>query len=139
MIKKGSKVTIQYTLKVDGNVVESSMEGQPLSFVQGDGQIIPGVEQQLEGMDTGQHAEFTVAPEDGYGLPDPAAIHRVPKEAFHNVEQLKVGDVVSGEVGGRPFRARVEAIDEEEITLDLNHPLAGKTLCFEIEVVDVQH
>lgn len=138
MIKKDATVTMHYTLKVDGSLIESSADREPITFVQGEGQIIPGVEKQLEGLNAGDRKQFVVTPEDGSGQPDPAAVHKVPKDAFQNVDKLNVGDRVSGEVGGRSFRARVDEIGSEEVTLDLNHPLAGKTLQFEIEVLNVK-
>jgi FKBP-type peptidyl-prolyl cis-trans isomerase SlyD len=138
MIKKGSTVKMHYTLKVDDQTIDSSEERGPITFVQGEGQIIPGVEKQMEGLEAGDKREFTVEPEEGYGARDPEATHNVPKGAFGNVDKLVVGDMVTGEVGGRTFRARVDRIGPEEITLDLNHPLAGKTLQFYVEVLETQ-
>ena len=138
MIKKGSTVRIHYTLKVDDQTIDSSEERGPITFVQGEGQLIPGVEKQMEGLEAGDKREFTVPPEEGYGAPDPEAVHQVPREAFGDADKLSVGDMVTGEVGGRNFRARVSDVGPEDITLDLNHPLAGKTLQFSIEVLDIQ-
>ena len=138
MIKKGSTVKIHYTLKVDDETVDSSAERGPITFVQGDGQIIPGVEKQMEGLEAGDKRVFAITPEEGYGAKDPEAIHTVPKDAFSDAEKLSVGDMVSGEVGGRTFQARVNEVGPENITLDLNHPLAGKMLQFSIEVLDIQ-
>lgn len=138
MIKKGSTVKIQYTLKVDDQTIDSSVERGPITYVQGDGQLIPGVEKQMEGLEAGDKREFSVAPEEAYGAPDPEAIHSVPREAFNDADKLSVGDMVTGEVGGRNFRARVSDVGPEDITLDMNHPLAGKTLQFSIEVLDIQ-
>ena len=138
MIKKGSTVKIHYTLKVDDQTVDSSAERGPITFVQGDGQIIPGVEQQMEGLEAGDKREFAIAPEEGYGVSDPEAIHTVPKDAFNDADKLSVGDMISGEVGGRTFKALVSQVSPKDITLDLNHPLAGKTLSFSVEVLEIQ-
>jgi FKBP-type peptidyl-prolyl cis-trans isomerase SlyD len=138
MIKRGSTVKIHYTLKVDEHVIDSSAERGPVTYVQGEGQIVPGVEKKMVGLEVGDKREFTVAPEEGYGVANPEAIHTVPKAAFNEAEKLSVGDMVTGEVGGRTFRARVNEVGDEEISLDLNHPLAGKTLEFAVEVLEVQ-
>ena len=137
MIKKGSAVKIQYTLSVDGVILDSSPEGDPLSYVHGAGQIIPGLEDQLAGLKAGDKKEVTVSPENGYGPIDPNALQKVPKAAFDNAQTLKIGDIVSGQMGEQVFNAVVSQIGPEEITLDFNHPLAGKTLRFAVEVVEV--
>ena len=138
MIKNGSKVRIHYTLTVDGEEVDTSRGGEPLSYVHGEGEIIPGLEEALTGLSGGDTKEVHVPPEKGYGEHDPDGVHEVPKDAFQTPEQLDVGGTVSGRTGdGRTFQARVAGIGSETVTLDLNHPLAGKTLAFQVEVVDV--
>ncbi len=138
MIEDGSKVSIHYTLRVDGEVVDSSEGQEPLEFQQGSGQIIPGLEAALAGMASGDSKEVVVPPETAYGPVNPEAIQTVPKTAFETTEGLQVGGVIAGETSdGRKFRARVSDIGLETVTLDLNHPLAGKTLHFSVEVVSV--
>lgn len=137
MIKKGATVKLHYTLSVDGVIMDSSSEGEPLTYVQGSGQIIPGLEEQLEGLKAGDKKEVMVAPDKGYGAPDPNAFQQVPKTAFANSKDLKAGDIVSGQLGEQVFNAVVSGIGAEEITLDFNHPLAGKTLRFAVEVLEV--
>jgi len=137
VIKKGSAVKLHYTLSVDGVILDSSPEGDPLAYVQGSGQIIPGLEKELEGLKAGDKKEVTVTPEEGYGPVDPNAFQKVPKAAFENSPGLKIGDIVSGQLGEQTFNAIVAQISSEEITLDFNHPLAGKMLRFAVEVVEV--
>lgn len=137
-IKNGSSVSINYTLKVDGNVVDSSEGREPLTYVQGSSQIIPGLEKEMEGLKIGDKKSVTVSPESGYGVRDERLIHRVPAASFKDGGTLKVGDVVNGKVQGETFQAQVTAVSPNEITLDLNHPLAGKTLNFDVEVVAVK-
>ena len=137
-IKKGSKVKIHYTLTVEGQVIDRSDGREPLSFVQGSGQMILGVEEALEGLQAGAKKEFTVAPEKGYGTVVPAPLQKAPKKAFVDAEMLELGSMVSGQVGGKPFQAQVAGVEGEHVLLDLNHPLAGKTLSFAIEVVAVE-
>ncbi|OGR59925.1 MAG: hypothetical protein A2X36_13760 [Elusimicrobia bacterium GWA2_69_24] len=129
---------MHYTLTVEGSVLDTSVGKTPLTFVQGSGQIIPGLSEALVGLKKGEKKSVTVAPDKGYGLPNPQAVQKVPKKSFKDAETIKAGAVVTGDAGGRPFQARVTAVDAESVTLDLNHPLAGKTLNFEVEVVDLQ-
>ncbi len=138
VIKEGSKVAINYKLTVDGEVVDSSEGREPLAYTQGSGQIIPGLEKELVGLKAGDKKSVAVAPAEGYGEHNPAAVQKVPRTAFKDADKLKVGSVVGGQVQGQDFEAQVVALDTKEITLDLNHPLAGKTLNFEVEVVSVQ-
>ena len=140
MIKKGSKVTIHYTLTVDGHVVDSSQGNDPLTYTQGGGDIIPGLEEQLVGLAKGDKKTVTVSPDKGYGQPNPNAIQTVAKTSFQdsdNSKELKAGDVVTGHMGDQRFQAIIVSVDKDTVTLDLNHPLAGKTLTFAIEVIEV--
>ncbi len=137
VIKDGSQVKLHYTLTVDQMVIDSSKGGEPLSYTHGQGQIVPGLEEQLEGLAAGQSKEAVVTPDKGYGAKNPDAVQAVPRTAFQDAGGLKVGDMVTGEAQGRSFQARVTAMDTDSITLDLNHPLAGKTLHFAVEIVEV--
>lgn len=137
MIQNGSKVKVHFTLRVDDKVVASSFGKEPLAFVQGQGQIIPGLEEQLEGLKAGEKTQVTITPEKGYGHRDAEAVRTVPKAAFRNADQLKVGDKVSGDIGGHRFEAQIARVGPEDITLDMNHPLAGKTLHVEVQVVEI--
>ena len=137
MIQKGSQVSIHYTLTVDGKVIDSSVGKQPLTYVQGSGQIIPGLDEEMLGMKAGMKKHVKVPPEKGYGLVDPEAIQKVPKSSFQDAKALKVGMTVNGQSGDHPMQAKVTAISSKYVTLNLNHPLAGKTLNFDVEVVEV--
>jgi len=137
MIKSGSKVKLHYTLSIDGDVLESSKDGEPLSYVHGEGQIIPGLEEQLEGLRAGDQRTAEVEPAKGYGERQADAVQEVPRTAFKNPERLKVDDVVTGQAGDQPIRARIAEVKPEAFVIDLNHPLAGKTLHFSVEIVEV--
>jgi len=137
-IQNGSKVTIHYKLTVEGQMVDTSEGKDPLEYVQGQGQIISGLEKELEGLDSGAKKQVTVAPENGYGHRDPAAIQKVPRTAFADADKLQVGAMVQGQAGEQTFSAIIAELTDEEVTLDTNHPLAGKTLDFDIEVVNVE-
>ena len=131
-------VQLDYTLTVDGQVMDSSEGHGPFQYVHGKGQIIPGLERQLAGLQIGDSRELTVTPEEGYGPVDPAAVMEVPRAQMPSTIAPKVGQVLRG-VGanGRSFRATIREIHDDTVTLDLNHPLAGRTLLFKIKVLSI--
>lgn len=138
MIGEGSKVAIHYTLSVDGEVVDRSDEHEPLEYEHGIGQLVPGLEQELVGLAAGAAKHVVVKPELAYGPVNPEAIQTVPKTAFESIDGMQVGGMIAGQTSdGQNFQARVADIGIETVTLDMNHPLAGKTLHFAIEVVSV--
>lgn len=137
MIQKGAKVKFDYTLTVDGKVQDSSAGRGPLEYTHGAGQIIIGLEEELATMNVGDKKTVKIAAEKAYGPVLEEAIKRVPKTAINNADQLKVGDMVGASNGGHTFRAIVKEISDAEITLDFNHPLAGKELTFEVEVKEI--
>jgi FKBP-type peptidyl-prolyl cis-trans isomerase 2 len=135
----GPTVKFLYTLKVDGNVLESSEGKGPLSVTLGNHKVIPGLEEALASMKAGEKRTVTVAPEKGYGPYLPERVTKVPKTAFKDMSGLKPGMMVSGnDRNGRPFQAKVKEVGSKDVTLDLNHPLAGKTLSFDVEMVAIQ-
>lgn len=136
-IHPGSIVKFHYTLTINGSLIDSSTGRDPLTYVHGSGQLVPGLEDELEGLNEGDKRHVVVPPQTGYGERDPNALQTVPKEVFVGLEGLEVGAIVAGRTGGMPFQAVVVAISEEDVTLDLNHPLAGKTLDFDIEIVQI--
>ncbi len=138
MIQAGSKVSIHYKLTVDGELVDTSEGQDPLAYVQGSGEIIPGLEEELTGLKVGDKKSVSIPPEKGYGPYESEAVQQVPISAFNEADKLKAGDIVSGEMQGQTFRATVVTIDKESVRLDLNHPLAGKTLEFHVEVIGIE-
>jgi len=138
MISEGSTVSIHYTLQVDGNVVDSSTGREPLVYVQGGGQILPHLESHLSGREKGDHFSVTLSPEEGYGSYDHDAVQSVPRSAFDNPGELEIGGIIGIQAqNGSVGRAIVTQLSPEEVTLDMNHPLAGKILEFQVEVVKV--
>jgi FKBP-type peptidyl-prolyl cis-trans isomerase SlyD len=134
-------VSLDYTLRLeDGEVVDSSAEHDPLEFLQGAGEIIPGLEQALYGMAVGEKKEVVVPPEDAYGDLDPEAYQMVPRELFPADLVLEEGmelNLIDTETD-EPIEAFVSEILPEGIVLDFNHPLAGETLFFHVKVADVR-
>lgn len=136
-VESGTKVAIHYTLTVDGAVVDSSTGRAPLEYVQGQGQLVPGVEAGLQGAEQGARRHLSVPPAEGYGDVRPELVIKAPREALAHLDGLKIGAMIRGDGPDGPFRAVVRDISEADVTLDLNHPLAGKTLEFDVEVVSV--
>lgn len=135
-VENGMTVSLEYTLTVDGEVVDSSEGHDPLKYVQGSGEIIPGLERQLNGMHEGESRTVTVTPEEGYGKVDPQAFVEVGKNQLPQDVVPEVGMMLRGTgQDGQPFRARIHGVAGDKVTLDLNHPLAGKTLEFKVKIV----
>ncbi len=132
-------VSMEYTLTVDGAIVDSSDEDGPLEFLQGHGNIISGLEKALYGMKTGENKRVVVGPAEGYGDYDPKAVMDVPRREFPREIPLKPGVEleVTDQDGDTQF-ARIVSVGKDEVKLDFNHPLAGKTLHFEITIGDLR-
>ena len=138
-VADGKLVSLEYTLTLDDkSVVETNVGAKPLTYTHGSHQIIPGLEKALEGMAVGDTKQVTVAPADGYGETDPKAVQEVQKQLIPP-EALKVGTRLQGKTpSGQMVYPMVSAIKDDTVVLDFNHPLAGKTLHFDVKVVDVQ-
>ncbi len=137
-IEDGSKVDLEYTLTDDGGTVLDTNKGaEPLSYTQGKQQIIPGLEKALTGMHAGEAKKVTIPPADAYGEVNPAAVAEVPKDRIPP-DALTVGkELVARNQGGESRTVRIKEIREKTVVIDLNHPLAGKTLIFDVKVVGV--
>lgn len=139
-VKKGDKVKIEYTGTLDDGTVFDSSEkhGKPLEIEIGAGQVIKGFENAIMGMKKGEEKEITLQPSDAYGEPNPQLIKKVHKEQLPKEPEPKPGMIlVIALPDGRKFPAMIKSVDNEEVTIDLNHPLAGKTLHFKIKVVEI--
>ena len=137
-VSKGKVISLEYTVKLEGNeVIDTNVGKDPLTYTQGGKQLVAGVESALEGMTVGQAKHVIVAPSDGYGDRDPNALHEVPKEKVP--KEVRVGTQLHGkDTSGRDVRPIVTEIKDETVLLDFNHPLAGKTLFFDLKVVNIQ-
>jgi FKBP-type peptidyl-prolyl cis-trans isomerase SlyD len=138
-IEKNRVVTLNYTLRDDqGTVIDSSSGRGPLAYLHGKGNIIPGLEDALAGKAEGDTLDVTVAPERGYGPRDERLVQIVPRAKFGEVEGLAVGMQVRvhGQQGARIVT--VVRVDRDFVTVDGNHPLAGRTLHFSVEVTGVR-
>ncbi len=139
VIQTGSDVAFDYTLTDEsGTVIDSSKGKQPMHYVHGKGQIIPGLEKELAGMAVGGEKKVTVKPEDGYGPINPQAFQEIPKEKLP-ADALKVGTMLMAQgPQGQGVPVRVHEIKENTVIMDFNHPLAGKTLSFDIKITDIK-
>ena len=133
-------VTINYTLTLEsGQEIDKSAEGQPLGFIAGTGQIIPGLEKALIGRIAGDSAKVVVEPEDAYGPVKDDLFQEVPNSQFPSDVDVKAGMAFEAQGPNGPFMITVAKInDNDTVTVDLNHPMAGKQLHFDVNVVEVR-
>ena len=135
-VQDGQVVSMDYTLRVDGEILDSSAGREPLEFLQGAGNIIPGLEQELYGMAVGESKNVIVQPEDGYGVIDPDAFVDVPRSEFPANIPLEIGtELQVTDEHGHPMNARIDQVTDDDVRLDFNHPLAGKELNFDMKIV----
>lgn len=128
-------VTLDYTLIIEDEILESTSDGKAIEFIQGFGQIIPGLENALYDMKIGEGKTVVIKPEEAYGEYDEDSIQIAKKEEFGEEIPLDVGNFLDLEDDeGDILSAQIIEADEETITLDFNHPLAGKTLTFELTI-----
>jgi len=138
-VTDGKNVFIEYTLKLeDGDVIDTNVGSAPMTFIQGKGQIVPGLEKELSGMKKGESKQVIVKPEDGYGKIRDDAIREVPKEKIPK-EAHKAGEQIQGRTArGKVIPLTIKEVKDKTIVLDYNHPLAGKTLYFDVKIVDIK-
>lgn len=136
-VSNGKVISLEYTVKLeDGQPVDTNVGQDPLTYTQGANQIIRGVEAAVVGMEVGQTKQVVVSPTEGYGDRDPNAVHEVPKAKVP--QEAKIGTMLHGkDANGREIRPTVSAINADTVILDFNHPLAGKTLHFDLKVVNI--
>lgn len=138
-VNDGHVVSLDYTLQVDGRVVDSSEGGEPLQFIQGMGHIIPGLENELYDMKVGENKLVVVSAKNGYGEVDTEAFMDVPREAFPTDVPLVIGtELELRDQSGHPMLARIDSVGEDNIRLNMNHPLAGKELHFDIKIAGLR-
>jgi FKBP-type peptidyl-prolyl cis-trans isomerase SlyD len=138
-IREGSQVALEYTLSDEsGTVIESNKGKQPMSYIHGKSQIIPGLEKELSGMKVGEEKKIKIKPEDGYGPVNLDAFQEVRKDKLPP-EALKVGTMLMAQgPQGQGIPVRVHEIKDTTVIMDLNHPMAGKTLSFDVKISEVK-
>jgi FKBP-type peptidyl-prolyl cis-trans isomerase 2 len=141
VVKQGSKVSLHYTGTLeDGTVFDSSEGHDPLEFTAGEGMVIKGFDNGVMGLKKGEEKEIVILPENAYGKVEDSLRIKVPKESFgEHTDKLKEGVILRlMSPTGQAMNAKVLKIEDKEVMLDLNHPLAGKTLKFKVKIVDIQ-
>lgn len=135
-VQNGVVVSMEYTLHVDGELLDSSEGHGPLLFLAGYGNIIPGLENEMMGMKIGESKDVVVAPADGYGEYDEEAYLDVPRGQFPKEMKMEAGlELTVRDNAGQARYARIESIEGETVRLNFNHPLAGDELHFNVKVV----
>ncbi len=139
-VKEGDKIKVEYTGTLeDGTEFDSTAKhgGQPLEFEVGSGQIIKGFDNAVMGMEKDEEKEITLQPDEAYGQPNPEMVKKVPRNQLPQDQEPKVGMILAlGTPDGKQFPAKITEVTDEEVSIDLNHPLAGKVLTFKIKVVE---
>jgi len=139
-IENNKVVTIEFTVKnaETGDLIESSEGSEPLVYLHGFNNLVPGLEKELTGKVVGDKYEVTVSPEEGYGVRDDSLVQQVPREAFQGIDKVEVGMAFTADGPQGPVVVEVTAIEGDTIHIDANHPLASVTLAFSGEIKDIR-
>ena len=139
-IGPGTEVTLHFAIKLeDGSVVDSTFEAKPATFTVGDKNLLAGFEQVLVGMAAGETDCFTLEPEQGFGQRNPNNVQQLPRDSFDRELELEEGLMLSfADANQQELPGLVVDFSDELVTVDFNHPLAGRNLVFEVEIVDVK-
>jgi FKBP-type peptidyl-prolyl cis-trans isomerase SlpA len=139
-VSEGTRVYLNFSLSLDdGSEVDTNFGGEPVGFVIGDGSLLPGFERLIFGMISGERHMFTVLPEDAFGQPNENNIQYIPMDHFDDDAELEIGVVFSfADAAGGELPGVVIGYDDEEVTVDFNHPLAGRTILFDVLVHRVE-
>ena len=139
-IESNTRVTLNFSLSLEtGEEVDTNFGSDPVSFVMGDGSLLPGFERRLIGMRAGDEAEFRIPPEEGFGEPQDDNIQFISRADFDDNAPLEPGmlftfaDAAGGEVPGM-----IAEVDDEQVTVDFNHPLSGRTIQFKVRIAHVE-
>tara|TARA_R100000789_G_scaffold99760_2_gene107296 strand:- start:224 stop:661 length:438 start_codon:yes stop_codon:yes gene_type:complete len=133
------QVTLHFSLSLEnGEQVDSTFDKQPATFKVGDGNLLPGFEHQLFGLKAGDKRTFQIAPEQGFGQHNPQNVQIMPRSQFEGMELSEGLLVIFNDAAKTELPGVVKAFDDRQVTVDFNHPLAGKALTFDVEIFDVK-
>ncbi|GGK01778.1 FKBP-type peptidyl-prolyl cis-trans isomerase [Pseudomonas matsuisoli] len=133
------QVTLHFALKLDnGDVVDSTFDKKPATFKVGDGSLLPGFEQAIYGLKAGDKRTLSVEPEQGFGQPNPQNVQIMPRNQFEGMELSEGLLVIFNDAANAELPGIVRHFDDNQVTIDFNHPLSGKTLSFDVEIIEVQ-
>lgn len=139
-VSEGTRVYLNFSLSLeDGSEVDSNFGGDPVEFVVGDGSLLPGFERLMFGMSAGERQLFSVAPENAFGQPNDNNVQYLPRNHFDDDTELEIGLVFSfADASGGELPGLIVAFDDTEVTVDFNHPLAGRSILFDVLVHRVE-
>ena len=139
-ISEGTRVYLNFSISLeDGSEVDSNFGGEPVDFVVGDGSLLPGFERALFGMSSGERQLFTVEPENAFGQPNDNNVQLLARDQFDDDIDLEIGLVFSfADASGGELPGMVISFDDEEVTVDFNHPLSGRTILFDVLIHRVE-
>lgn len=139
-VSEGTRVFLNFSVSLeDGSEVDTNFGGDPVDFVVGDGSLLPGFERLLFGMSAGERQMFTVEPENAFGQPNEANVQQIDRDQFDDDVELEIGLVFSfADAAGGELPGMVIGVDEEEVTVDFNHPLSGRTILFDVLIHRVE-
>ncbi|MBA1244061.1 MULTISPECIES: FKBP-type peptidyl-prolyl cis-trans isomerase [Pseudomonas] len=138
-IGQHTEVTLHFALHLeDGNTVDSTFDKAPATFKVGDGNLLPGFENALFGLKAGDKRDLTVPPENAFGQPNPQNLQVMPRKQFEGMELAEGLLVIFNDAANAELPGIVKAFDDQQVTVDFNHPLSGKTLRFEVQILDVR-
>lgn len=133
------QVTLHFALKLEsGEVVDSTFDKQPATFKVGDGNLLPGFEQAIYGLKAGDKRSLSISPEQGFGQGNPQNIQVMPRSQFQDMELSEGLLVIFNDAANAELPGVVKAFDDSQVTIDFNHPLAGKALSFDVEIIEVK-
>jgi FKBP-type peptidyl-prolyl cis-trans isomerase SlpA len=139
-VSEGTRVFLNFSLSLeDGHEIDSNFSGDAVDFVIGDGSLLPGFERLLFGMSAGDRRIFSVAPEHAFGMPNDSNVQELERDQFEAESELEIGLIFSfADAAGGEVPGLVIEFDEESVTVDFNHPLAGRTILFDVLVHRVE-
>ena len=136
-IETGMSVTLHFSLVLeDGHIIDSNFESEPATFSVGDGNLLPGFESTLMGLVNGDEREFTIPPEQAFGQHNPQNVQAVERGNFDQ-EELELGAMFSFQNGDGELPGIIVDVDDNEVMIDFNHPLAGKNIIFQVKIIDI--
>ncbi|WP_445938527.1 FKBP-type peptidyl-prolyl cis-trans isomerase [Pseudomonas sp.] len=138
-IGPNKQVTLHFALKLDnGDVVDSTFDKKPATFKVGDGNLLPGFEQAIYGLKAGDKRSLSISPEQGFGQGNPQNIQVMSRSQFQDMELSEGLLVIFNDAANAELPGVVKAFDDSQVTIDFNHPLAGKALSFDVEIIEVK-
>jgi FKBP-type peptidyl-prolyl cis-trans isomerase 2 len=141
IVERGNTVKINYTVKTNGNVIDSSIDRDPMEFKVGEGDVIRGLDEAVVGLEKGEKKKLKIPPEKAYGKREESLVGKMPREKFGTIppEEVREGTIVQLKTQkGETLSATIVQVEKDNVTVDLNHPLAGQTIEFELEIVDIK-